>query len=163
MEGNTIAITNEQKLNEKIKQLENEIADKNKSIRILQQNLNDVKKTFQDELKNNPPVAVAATATATANSIASGNANANANATDCSDFLNHDLDGIEDDINFKYMKHVLIKFLTSSEYEAQQLTKAVATLLKLNSEEERLIKDTLEWRCSWFGSKPRVKLHYNPS
>ncbi|XP_065214132.1 golgin subfamily A member 1-like isoform X2 [Planococcus citri] len=159
MEGNTIAITNEQKLSEKIKQLENEIADKNKSIRILQQNLNDVKKTFQDELKNNPPVAVASSATATA--TATGIANASAN--NCSDFLNHDLDGIEDDINFKYMKHVLIKFLTSSEYEAQQLTKAVATLLKLNSEEERLIKDTLEWRCSWFGSKPRVKLHYNPS
>lgn len=54
----------------------------------------------------------------------------------------------------------LIHFIS---LKAQQLTKAVATLLKLSSEEERLIKETLEWRSSWFGLKPRSKTHINLS
>lgn len=62
----------------------------------------------------------------------------------------------EDDINFKYLKHVIIKFLTSREYEAQHLTRAVATLLKFSPEEEKLLHDTLEWKMSWFGTKPNV-------
>lgn len=62
----------------------------------------------------------------------------------------------EDDVNFKYLKHVIIKFLTSREYEAQHLTKAVSTLLKLTRDEEKLLQDTLEWKMSWFGSRPRI-------
>lgn len=62
----------------------------------------------------------------------------------------------EDDVNFKYLKHVIIKFLTSREYEAQHLTKAVSTLLKLSPDEEKLLQDTLEWKMSWFGSRPKV-------
>lgn len=61
----------------------------------------------------------------------------------------------EDDVNFKYLKHVIIKFLTSREYEAQHLTRAVSTLLKFSPEEEKLLNDTIEWRMSWFGSKPK--------
>lgn len=61
----------------------------------------------------------------------------------------------EDDVNFKYLKHVVIKFLTSREYEAQHLIKAISTLLKFTPEEEKLIQDTLEWKKSWFGSKPK--------
>lgn len=62
----------------------------------------------------------------------------------------------EDDVNFKYLKHVIIKFLTSREYEAQHLTRAVSTLLKFSPDEEKLLHDTLEWKMSWFGSKPKV-------
>lgn len=62
----------------------------------------------------------------------------------------------EDDVNFKYLKHVIIKFLTSREYEAQHLTRAVSTLLKFSPEEEKLLNDTLEWKMSWFGAKPKV-------
>lgn len=61
----------------------------------------------------------------------------------------------EDDVNFKYLKHVIIKFLTCREYEAQHLTRAVATLLKFSPDEEKLLNDTLEWKMSWFGSRPK--------
>lgn len=62
----------------------------------------------------------------------------------------------EDDINFKYLKHVIIKFLTSREYEAQHLIRAVATLLKFSPEEEKLLQDTLDWKMSWFGTRPNL-------
>ena len=64
----------------------------------MQQNLNDMKKTFQSELKNNIQ----------ANKLVANNTNQNSVTSP-----------VEDDINNKYMKHVLIKFLTSSEYEVQ--------------------------------------------
>lgn len=61
----------------------------------------------------------------------------------------------DDDVNFKYLKHVVLKFLTSREYEAQHLIKAISTLLKFTAEEEKLIQDTFDWKKSWFGSKPK--------
>lgn len=68
----------------------------------------------------------------------------------------------EDDVNFKYLKHVVIKFLTSRDYEAQHLIKAISTLLKFTTEEEKLIQDTLEWKKSWFGSKPKFPASQKP-
>jgi len=65
-------------------------------------------------------------------------------------------DDDDDDVSFKYLKHVLIKFLTSREYEAQHLTRAVATLLRFSPEEERLLRETLEWKMSWFGTRPSL-------
>lgn len=62
----------------------------------------------------------------------------------------------EEDVNFKYLKHVVIKFLTSKDYEAQHLTKAISTVLKFTPEEEKLINDTIEWKKSWFGSRPKL-------
>lgn len=59
-----------------------------------------------------------------------------------------------DEVNFKYLKHVIFKFLTSRESEARLLIKAVSTLLHLSHDEERILNDTLTWKMSWFGSKP---------
>lgn len=50
----------------------------------------------------------------------------------------------------------MIKFLTSREYEAQHLIRAISTLLKFTAEEEKLVQDTLDWKKSWFGSKPKL-------
>lgn len=61
-----------------------------------------MKKTFQDELKSST--------TPTAENYNNCSYNAD---------HNNDCDSTEDDINFKYMKHVLIKFLTSSDYEVR--------------------------------------------
>lgn len=60
---------------------------------------------------------------------------------------------VMDEVNFRYLKHVIIKFLTSREVEARQLVKAVATLLQLSYEEEKLLQNTLTWKMSWFGSR----------
>lgn len=59
-----------------------------------------------------------------------------------------------DEVKFSYLKHVILKFLTSRELEAKHLIRAVSTLLYLSDTEEKLLLDTLEYKRSWFGSKP---------
>ncbi|XP_062622379.1 golgin subfamily A member 1-like [Saccostrea cucullata] len=64
------------------------------------------------------------------------------------------MNSLEKDINFQYLKHVVMKFMLSREAEAIQLIRAVSVLLKFSAEEQKLIRETLEWKMSWFGSKP---------
>lgn len=63
-----------------------------------------------------------------------------------------------DDISFKYLKHVIFKFITCRDVEAKHLIRAVSTLLRLTSEEERVLDETYKWKMSWFfaGSKPDI-------
>nr|CAH7722862.1 unnamed protein product [Callosobruchus chinensis] len=139
----------EQKLRNNISELEEQISEKNKNIKILQLRLADMKKTLQQELRTpgNPNYH---------SDLMENNTAAILTPTQIStrtfpNIVRRD----EDDVNFKYLKHVVLKFLTSKEYEAQHLIKAISTLLKFTKEEEKLIQDTLEWRKSWFGSKPK--------
>jgi len=122
---------------ERLVQLEAAFAEKNKTIKLQQQRLSDMKKTLQKELKNQ------ATHDGEISSVHSS-------TPAISGAANSDLD----QVNFVYLKHVIFKFLTSREYEAQHLTRAVSTLLKLSTEEENLLKETLEWKMSWFRSRP---------
>ncbi|EFA04056.1 golgin subfamily A member 1 isoform X1 [Tribolium castaneum] len=139
----------ELELRNNIAELEDQISEKNKNIKTLQLRLADMKKTLQQELRTpgNPnyhsdlvenSAAILTPSQVSTKSFPS--------------VVRRD----EDDVNFKYLKHVVIKFLTSREYEAQHLTKAIATLLKFTAEEEKLVNDTLEWKRSWFGSKPKL-------
>jgi golgin subfamily A protein 1 len=59
--------------------------------------------------------------------------------------------------NFKYLKHVLLKFMTSTEDEAIHLIRAVSTLLNFSADEERLLRETLDYKMSWFGKVSRHK------
>ncbi|XP_022904343.2 golgin subfamily A member 1 [Onthophagus taurus] len=140
----------EQELRATLTVLEEQISDKNKLIKTLQLRLSDMKKTLQQELRtptntnlnnfdNNAAILMPSQTTTTATKLYGSSRRSD-----------------EEDVNFKYLKHVIIKFLTSREYEAQHLIRAVATLLKFSPEEEKLLHDTLEWRMSWFGSKPKV-------
>ncbi|KAL6259950.1 hypothetical protein P5V15_009859 [Pogonomyrmex californicus] len=137
---------NEKKLKNNLLDLEDQLNEKNKTIKVLQQRLSDMKKTLQRELKIpfssldsdiDAPAAIL-------NPSSSKTVTARHN------------NSREDDVNFKYLKHVLIKFLTSREYEALHLTRAVATLLHFTPEEERLLQETLEWKMSWFGTRPNL-------
>ncbi|XP_071445778.1 golgin subfamily A member 1 [Hetaerina americana] len=158
-------------------ELEAQLTEKNKSIRVLQQRLGDMKKTLQRELRNTtgqveggavlavpeseslvggnttfPPTPIIDVCTEGGKMMqkeSSGKSPRPPNQTRVPQALSSSL---EDDVNFQYLKHVVVKFLTSKEYEAQQLTRAVSTLLRLNPEEERLLRETLQWRASWFGS-----------
>lgn len=116
---------------------------------MLQLRLADMKKTLQQELRtpgnpnyhldlmeNNTPAVLAPTQMSTRN-------------------FPNTVRRDDEDVNFKYLKHVVLKFLTSREYEAQHLIKAISTLLKFTADEEKLIQDTLDWKRSWFGSKPK--------
>lgn len=59
-----------------------------------------------------------------------------------------------DEINFKYLKHVIIKFVTCRDIEAKRhLIRAVSTLLQLTNEEERLLDENemYKWKSWIFG------------
>ena len=67
-------------------------------------------------------------------------------------------------VNFEYLKNVVFKFITSSEYESQkQLVKAISTLLQFTDQEENSVRETLEWRASWLSSLPLVGPNLKPS
>ncbi|XP_014611276.1 PREDICTED: golgin subfamily A member 1 isoform X2 [Polistes canadensis] len=125
--------------------LEEQINEKTKTIKVLKQRLTDMKKTLQRELR--VPSASLDNDAEPSTAIL----NPSSSKTVTAKHVN-----LKDDVNFKYLKHVLIKFLTSREYEALHLTKAVATLLHFSPEEERLLQQTLEWKMSWFGTRPNL-------
>ncbi|KAK0096205.1 hypothetical protein PV326_006125 [Microctonus aethiopoides] len=135
-----------QTLKNNLSDLESQLSDKTKTIKVLQQRLADIKKTLQRELKmpsssldNDLESPTAILCPSSSKTVTAKNSNSQ-----------------EDDVNFKYLKHVLIKFLTSREYEALHLTRAVATLLHFSPEEEKLLQETLEWKMSWFGTRPNL-------
>ncbi|XP_041090286.1 golgin subfamily A member 1-like [Polyodon spathula] len=138
------------------RELEQQVSEKNKTIKQLQQRLAELKKTLLKELKikpeaetagvkerlgPEPPTIVSAATTVINNS-------------DISDSR---------EINFAYLKHVVLKFMSSREAEAYQLIKAVSMLLNFTREEEDMLKQTLEYKMSWFGSKPSPKGIIRPS
>ncbi|XP_039764866.1 golgin subfamily A member 1 isoform X2 [Pararge aegeria] len=61
----------------------------------------------------------------------------------------------EQDISRRYLKHVVLRFLTARELEARQLTRALAVLLRLSAHEEALLRAALPGRTglsAWFPS-----------
>ncbi|XP_066418810.1 golgin subfamily A member 1 isoform X2 [Molothrus aeneus] len=133
------------------RELEQQIAEKNKMIRQLQQRMTELKKTLQKELKIRPDSEVPELR---ANSEVP---NASVTVTNNSD-LNDSRE-----INFEYLKHVVLKFMSCRESEAFHLIKAVSVLLNFSQEEENMLKETLEYKMSWFGSKPSPKGSIRPS
>ncbi|XP_050069074.1 golgin subfamily A member 1 isoform X2 [Anopheles maculipalpis] len=147
-----------------------DLVDKNKIIKTLNQRLVDMKKTLQEELKgqhncnnnNNinyiggnqqPPTHDRSLERSKSFEgkmiVAKENGILKQNGSTSSGPV------VMDEVNFRYLKHVIIKFLTSREVEARHLIKAVSTLLQLSYEEEKLLQDTLNWKMSWFGgSRP---------
>ncbi|XP_072286585.1 golgin subfamily A member 1-like isoform X3 [Pyxicephalus adspersus] len=119
-------------------ELEQQIVEKNKTIKQLQQRMVELKKTLQKELKLKPEPEV----------------------NDMQEKLNPDqlatsltvtsLSDLTDsrEINFEYLKHVVLKFMSSREAEAFHLIKAVSVLLNFSVEEENLLKETLEYKVN---------------
>ncbi|XP_053137897.1 golgin subfamily A member 1 isoform X2 [Hemicordylus capensis] len=140
-----VAATDVVQLQKENRGLEQQIAEKNKMIKQLQQRMSELKKTLQKELKIRPdgeiPEVPSAALTVTNNS---------------------DLNDSRE-INFEYLKHVVLKFMSCRESEAFHLIKAVSVLLNFSPEEESMLKETLEYKMSWFGSKPSPKGSIRPS
>lgn len=86
------------------------------TIKILNQRLADMKKTLQNELKSssNEKNGTADTNTPKANGSTVGNG-----GTETDQLVNNNSKTtsavVMDDVNFKYLKHVILKFLTSRE------------------------------------------------
>ncbi|XP_071337892.1 golgin subfamily A member 1 isoform X2 [Trachinotus anak] len=151
--------------------LEQQLSDKNRIIKQLQQRLAELKRTLQKELKLKPepeaegkeklpesraekvervcpePPPASAPSPLTSKTTVT-------NTSDLNDSR---------EINFEYLKHVVLKFMSSREAEAYQLIRAVSVLLNFTREEEDMLKQTLEYKMSWFGSKPSPKGIVRPS
>uniref|UniRef100_A0A673BTT7 GRIP domain-containing protein n=1 Tax=Sphaeramia orbicularis TaxID=375764 RepID=A0A673BTT7_9TELE len=134
--------------------LEQQLSDKNRTIKQLQQRLAELKRTLQKELKLKPepetegkekapesraekqetvyPVLPPASSPSPPTS--------NTTVTNTSD-LNDSRE-----INFEYLKHVVLKFMSSRDAEAYQLIRAVSVLLNFTREEEDMLKQTLEYK-----------------
>ncbi|KFO82583.1 Golgin subfamily A member 1, partial [Cuculus canorus] len=122
-------------------------------IKQLQQRMAELKKTLQKELKIKPEGEVPEVREKANPEVP----NASVTVTNNSD-LNDSRE-----INFEYLKHVVLKFMSCRESEAFQLIKAVSVLLNFSQEEENMLKETLEYKMSWFGSKPSPKGSIRPS
>ncbi|XP_063209520.1 golgin subfamily A member 1 isoform X2 [Chroicocephalus ridibundus] len=141
------------KLQKDNRELEQQIAEKNKMIKQLQQRMAELKKTLQKELKIRPDSEVPEVREKANSEVP----NASVTVTNNSD-LNDSRE-----INFEYLKHVVLKFMSCRESEAFHLIKAVSVLLNFSQEEENMLKETLEYKMSWFGSKPSPKGSIRPS
>ncbi|XP_037338916.1 golgin subfamily A member 1 isoform X2 [Pungitius pungitius] len=153
------------------RELEQQLSDKNRTIKQLQQRLAELKRTLQKELKLKPepeaegkekfsesrvektervcpdPLPASTLRPPTSKTMVT-------NTSDLNDSR---------EINFEYLKHVVLKFMSSREAEAFQLIRAVSVLLNFTREEEDMLKQTLEYKMSWFGSKPSPKGTIRPS
>ncbi|XP_010214193.1 PREDICTED: golgin subfamily A member 1, partial [Tinamus guttatus] len=135
------------------RELEQQITEKNKMIKQLQQRMTELKKTLQKELKIRPDGEGPEVREKTNSEVP----NASVTVTNNSD-LNDSRE-----INFEYLKHVVLKFMSCRESEAFHLIKAVSVLLNFSQEEENMLKETLEYKMSWFGSKPSPRGSIRPS
>ncbi|XP_041428436.1 golgin subfamily A member 1 isoform X2 [Xenopus laevis] len=135
------------------REMEQHIAEKNKTIKQLQQRMAELKKTLLKELKIKPEHEV--------NEVPEKK-NPEPAPTSLTVTNNADLNDSRE-INFEYLKHVVLKFMSATEAEAFHLIKAVSVLLNFSVEEENLLKETLEYKMSWFGSKPAPKGAIRPS
>uniref|UniRef100_A0A667YFG9 Golgin subfamily A member 1 n=1 Tax=Myripristis murdjan TaxID=586833 RepID=A0A667YFG9_9TELE len=151
--------------------LEQQLSEKNKTIKQLQQRLAELKRTLQKELKLKPdpeaegkeklpesrvekqervcpdPPPASSPSPPTSKTTVT-------NTSDLNDSR---------EINFEYLKHVVLKFMSSRDAEAYQLIRAVSVLLNFTREEEDMLKETLEYKMSWFGSKPSPRGIIRPS
>ncbi|NXT30038.1 GOGA1 protein, partial [Syrrhaptes paradoxus] len=148
-----VAATDIVQLQKDNRELEQQIAEKNKMIKQLQQRMAELKKTLQKELKIRPDGEVPEVREKANSEVP----NASVTVTNNSD-LNDSRE-----INFEYLKHVVLKFMSCRESEAFHLIKAVSVLLNFSQEEENMLKETLEYKMSWFGSKPSPKGSIRPS
>ncbi|CAI5794263.1 golgin subfamily A member 1 isoform X1 [Podarcis lilfordi] len=140
-----VAATDIVQLQKENRDLEQQIAEKNKTIKQLQQRMAELKKTLQKELKMRPDGEVPEVPTAALTVT---------NNSDLNDSR---------EINFEYLKHVVLKFMSCRESEAFHLIKAMSVLLNFSQEEENMLKETLEYKMSWFGSKPSPRGSIRPS
>lgn len=166
----SIPLTQHQQI---VSQLEDTITEKNKTIKLQQQRITDIKKSIQrgdfpgtssspNNGSNDTDVAGAMKSPPATISVASatmpGPSSQTVNTTKDNGVPHLDSHAVMTlSVNFEYLKNVVFKFITSSDVESQkQLVKAISTLLQFDASEETAVRETLEWRNSWMASIPIV-------
>lgn len=121
----------------------------------------DVKKTLQEEIKNNSSGSTGSMMCNQPAILIPVNVDNNSNHQSLNNPFNlkksSSVSGpiVFDEVKFSYLKHVIFKFLTT---ESKHLIKPVSTLLYLTETEEKGLLEVLEYRKSWFGKAPNMSL-----
>ncbi|XP_016066445.1 PREDICTED: golgin subfamily A member 1 [Miniopterus natalensis] len=148
-----VGVMDLEQLQKEKQDLEQQLLERNKAIKQMQQRMLELKKTLQKELKIRPDNELFEVREKPGSEMPSMAPSVTNNA---------DLPDSRE-INFEYLKHVVLKFMSCRESEAFHLIKAVSVLLNFSQEEENMLKETLEYKMSWFGSKPTPKGSIRPS
>ncbi|XP_066911447.1 golgin subfamily A member 1-like isoform X2 [Clytia hemisphaerica] len=106
-----------------------ELDESNQKIRQLQQNLTDLKKHCQKQM----------------NTIQKQDSN-----NQMLDQVELSASGDENreylDVNFKYLKHVILKYMCSTNEQSRQLVGVIGHLLQFSSRESSIVRDCFEWK-----------------
>ena len=119
------------KLRSQIAELEAAFSEKNKTIKLQQQRLTDMKKTLQKELKNQnyDPDSLGVQTSASPAMPPKSPTLSNAPQP---------VKGDMEEVNFKYLKHVIFKFLTSREYEVITKMSEYSLLLLFSNKQKKI-------------------------
>jgi len=115
--------------------LETDLEDKDKKIKILQAKIIELKKAFQRELKMSAP---------------GGEVAERSPDTPNGDVMSHSDEEKERqeylEINFKYLKHVILKYMCSSNKQSRQLINVIGHMLRFSPKEDKCVREAMEWK-----------------
>ncbi|XP_058958579.2 golgin subfamily A member 1 isoform X2 [Pocillopora verrucosa] len=115
--------------------LEKDLEDKDKKIKLLQAKNIELKKAFQRELKMAAPGDEPAQRSP---------GTPNGDVIVHSDEEKERQDYLE--VNFKYLKHVVLKYMCSTNKQSRQLINVIGHLLRFNPKEHACVREAMEWK-----------------
>ena len=140
---------------QKCSDLETELSGKTKQLKQTQQHLSDMKKTLQSELRGGPNISPCTSSRASPalprkqSEIVSYSVEVNKSITEKP----------LDDVNQEYLKHCVIKYMTSFlDSETNYLVRVISVLLNFTQEENDIVHDALDYKASWFRQMPPKSL-----
>lgn len=113
--------------------LETDLEDKDKKIKLLQAKIIELKKAFQRELK----MAAPGLEGSDKSSPGTPNGEVTTSNAERQEYL---------EVNFKYLKHVVLKYMCSNNKQSRQLINVIAYLLRFTPKEEKCVKEAMEWK-----------------
>ena len=113
--------------------LKAEVDEANKKVRTLQQNLSDLKKHYQKEMEKEK---------GKTEKLETEREEKEAGvklkkAKDKQEFL---------DVNFKYLKHVILKYMCGANDQSRQLVGVIGHLLQFTPRESSIVRDCFDWK-----------------
>lgn len=115
--------------------LEKDLEDKDKKIKLLQAKNIELKKVFQRELKMAAPGG---------EPVQRSPGTPNGDVIVHSDEEKERQDYLE--VNFKYLKHVVLKYMCSTNKQSRQLINVIGHLLRFTPKEHACVREAMEWK-----------------
>jgi len=140
--------------------LEDKLQEKERSLKLMTQRVNDLKKTLSREIQNNKQKKVEAPVVPSTHPKQPIMPSEEIFDDSCS-LLSPGLSDHRRDVLVEYLKNVLIEFVSSSQQEALHLIKAMSKLLSFTTEQERIVRENLRNKSSWFKTSTSRKLSKN--